>query len=113
MTDKTRYVSPNGYSDDYGPNVSKILCQGSRVVKSKIPARVRAELRLAVKEGVLGHLPKNGLKPEVFFHPAHKGSAKEAQVREANYAISCISTVIAVIPVEERIEAALSKLVGE
>lgn len=90
-----RYVSPHGYSDDYGPNVSKILCQGSRVIVGRIPAQVRAELRLAVKDRVLGHLPKDGLKPEVFFHPAHKGSAKEVQVRHAKYAVDCIRSVVA------------------
>ncbi len=106
----TRYVSPNGYSDDYGPNVSKILAQGSRTIVGRIPSQVRAELRLAVKDGVLGHLPKDGLKPEVFFHPAHKGSAKEIQAREATYAIGCIATVVHTPTVAERVDAALASL---
>lgn len=92
---KTRYVSPNGYSDDYGPNVSKILADGTRSITSRVPARVRAELRLAVKDGVLGHLPKDGLKPEIFFHPDRKNSAIERQKREALYSASCIATVVA------------------
>lgn len=90
-----REVSPNGYSDAYGPNVANILAHGSRVITSRIPAQVRAELRLAVKDRVLGHLPKDGLKPEVFFHPAHKGSAKELQVRHATADIEAIRKIIA------------------
>lgn len=39
----------------------------------------------AVKEGLLGRLPKSGLKPEVFFHPDHKNGAKDAQKREEEY----------------------------
>lgn len=107
---ETRYVSPNGYTDDYGPNVSQILAHGSRTVRGPVPSRVRAELREAVKAGVLGRLPKDGLKPEVFFHPAHKGSAQEVQAREALYAVNCIGTVMAVIPVEERVDAAIASL---
>lgn len=90
-----RYVSPNGYSDDYGPNVAKILAQGTRVIRGRVPAQVRAELREAVRDRVLGRLPKDGLKPEVFFHPDRKNSAKEIQAREAAYAVDCIRSVIA------------------
>lgn len=88
-------VSPNGYTDDFGPNVANILKHGSRVVTSKVPARVRADLRAAVKAGVLGHLPKDGLKPEIFFHPHHRNSAVEVRVRHAEYAVKCIASVVA------------------
>ena len=60
------------YTAEFGPNVEQILAQATRVVRVKIPASVRAELRAAVKAGVLGHLKKDGLKPEIFFHPDHK-----------------------------------------
>ena len=88
-------ISPNGYTDDFGPNVSRILAQGTLVVKGRIPAQVRKELRAAVKAKVLGRLAKDGLKPEIFFHPAHKNGAVERQKREAEYAISCIARVMA------------------
>jgi hypothetical protein len=95
MISKTaREVSPNGYSDAYGPNVANILAHGSRTIRGPIPARVRADLRAAVKDGVLGHMPKDGLKPEIFFHPAHRGSAMEVRAREALYAVDCIRKVI-------------------
>lgn len=83
------------YTDAYGPNVEQILIQATRVVTGKIPAQVRKELMTAVKARVLGRLPKDGLKPEIFFHPDHKHGAVERQKREAEYAVKCIATVMA------------------
>lgn len=88
-------ISPHGYTDDFGPNVSAILVGGTRVIRCRVPAQVRKELNAAVKAGVLGRLPKNGLKPEIFFHPDHKNGAVDRQKREASYSIQCISSVIA------------------
>jgi hypothetical protein len=82
------------YTAEYGPNVEQILARGSRVVTSRIPAGVRAELRAAVKAKVLGHLPKDGLKPEIFYHPDHKHGAIERQKVEARYAVDCIRGVV-------------------
>lgn len=83
------------YTSEFGPNVEKILCGATRVVRGRIPAQVRKELSAAVKAGVLGRLPKKGLMPEVFFHPDHKHGAKDLQQREAAYSVSCIASVIA------------------
>lgn len=90
---EAKTVSSGGYTDDYGPNVASILKQGTRVT-GRMPAQVRAELRAAVKAGVLGHLKRDGLKPEVFFHPDHKNGAIERQKREAEYSIQCIAKVM-------------------
>jgi len=99
-------VSPNGYTDDFGPNVANILMHGSRKIVGRVPAQVRSELRAAVKAGVLGHLRKDGLLPEMFFHPAHKNSAIEVRQRQAAYAIGCIASVMASpAQVREGIEA--------
>jgi len=97
MTDEaaTKYVSPNGYSDAYGPNVANILAHGSRTITSRIPAQVRRELAEAVRDGVLGHMKKDGLKPEIFFHPRHRASAVEVREREVAYAIACVAKVCA------------------
>lgn len=78
-----------------GPNAMQIRKQATRVINGRIPAQVRKELRDAVKMGALGHLKKDGLKPEIFYHPDHKHGAIERQKREAEYAISCIATVLA------------------
>lgn len=88
-------ISPNGYTDDFGPNVANILAQATRVIHGRVPAQVREQLRAAVKAGVLGHLKKDGLKPEIFFHPAHKNGAIERQKREAEYSVNCIRGVLA------------------
>lgn len=87
-------VSPNGYTDDFGPNVAQILAQGSRLIHGKVPVQVRAQLRAAVKAGVLGHFKKDGLRPEAFYHPYHRASAAECRDREARYAIDCIRKVV-------------------
>lgn len=78
-----------------GPNVEQIRASATRVVRGRIPREVRKELMAAVKAGLLGRLPKDGLKPEIFFHPDHKHGAIERQEREAAYAISCIAKVLA------------------
>lgn len=82
------------YTDDFGPNVQRILIAATHVVRGSIPAQVRAELRAAVKAGALGRLPKDGLRPEVFFHPDHKRGAIERQAKEAEYAIQGIKTAL-------------------
>jgi hypothetical protein len=97
MSDKqaaTPYVSPNGYTSDFGPNVENILVRGMRVINGKIPTQVRKELAAAVKAGVLGRIKKDGLKPEIYFHPAHKHGAMDRQKREAEYAKGCIAKVM-------------------
>lgn len=83
------------YTDAFGPNVQNILCQGSRVIHGRIPAQVRKELSAAVKAGALGHLKKDGLKPEIFFHPDHLHGARDRQQREAAYSVQCIASVVA------------------
>lgn len=87
-------ISPNGYTDDFGPNVANILSHGSRKIVGRVPAQVRKDLRAAVKAGVLGHMPKDGLKPEIFYHPQHRASAVAIRERDAAYSVSCIAKVV-------------------
>lgn len=49
-------------------NVQLVRQERFRVV-NRLPAAVRKALNAAVKSGQLGHLPKDGVKPEVYFHP--------------------------------------------
>lgn len=79
----------------FGRNAEQIRCQASRVIRGRMPAEVRRELMDAVAKGFLGRLKKDGLKPEVFFHPDHKNGAIERQRREAEYAVSCVAQVMA------------------
>lgn len=99
--------------ETYGPNVTNILVHATRVIRGRVPAQVRAELRRAVKDKVLGHLKKDGLKPEIFFDPNHLHGAVELQKREAEYAVKCIATVMHVKPAEVRVAEALASLKSE
>lgn len=108
VMDAPKHVSPNGYTDDYGPNVANILCGRSKVIRSRMPQQVRRELMAAVKAGVLGRLPKDGLKPEVFFHPSGRNEAHARQRAEHDYARELIAGVMYVKPVEERVAEALA-----
>lgn len=87
-------ISPHGYTADYGPNVERILADGTRVIAGKVPAQVRKELATAVKDGVLGRLKKDGLKPEVYYNPNNRNSALWTQQRHAEYAVGCIAKVV-------------------
>lgn len=98
------------YTAEFGPNVEQILCQGTRIICGRVPAQVRKQLSAAVKAGALGRLPKDGLKPEVYFHPDHRHGAIERQQREAAYSIGCIANVIAVKPVDQRVAEAIASL---
>lgn len=79
---------------DIGPNVDLIRAQATRVINSRMPLQVRRELMAAVKAGHLGRLPKDGLKPEIFFHPDHLHGARDRQKQEALYAVECIAKVM-------------------
>lgn len=78
----------------FGPNVELIRKHGSRVIRGTVPVQVRRELMAAVKDGELGRLKKDGLKPEVFYYTDNKTSALEIQKREALYAAQCIAGVV-------------------
>lgn len=58
-------------------NVEMVRCAGVRLVTSSAPRDVRRALNAAVKEGRLGHLKKDGHKPEAYFHPNSIYRAKE------------------------------------
>jgi hypothetical protein len=56
-------------------NVEYVRIDKVRLVMRSLPASVRKALNEGVKAGKLGHLKKDGLKPEAYFHPLHKGTA--------------------------------------
>jgi hypothetical protein len=49
-------------------NVLAVQIAGVRIITNKIPAQVRKALNAAVKNGELGHLKAEGLRPEAYFH---------------------------------------------
>jgi hypothetical protein len=74
-------------------NVALVRMEGVRLVKARMPREIRAALMAGVKDGRLGRLPKNGRKPEAFFHPNSIWNAKEARQKEEN---ACIRALLAV-----------------
>lgn len=62
-------------------NVLIVQMMGVRVV-TKIPADIRKSLNAAVKAGELGHIKKEGLKPEVYHHKNARAKALEIRERE-------------------------------
>ena len=80
-----------GMYDACGPNVANIIAEGSRVIRGRVPQQVRKELALAVKLGQLSHERRNGLLPEIYYHPNNKVSAMEIRRREMEYGIACIA----------------------
>ena len=64
-------------------NVLMVQIEGVRIVSGRIPKEVRAALNEAVKSGELGHLKKEGLKPEAYFHKNARANALEERNRIA------------------------------
>lgn len=64
-------------------NVQFVLRERFRVVH-KLPSSVRKALNAAVKAGVLGHMKKDGVKPEVYYHPTFKYMAIEERNKHVN-----------------------------
>lgn len=79
-------------SDPYR-NVEQIRASGMRVVRGTVPASVRKELADAVRAGWLGRIRKNGLAPEIYFHPDHVNGAIERHKKEFEYGAQLIAQV--------------------
>ena len=65
-------------------NVRVVQMCGLRVVLNKLPAQVRKALNAAVKVGELGHIKKDGLKPEIYHHKNGRANAITEQNRIAS-----------------------------
>lgn len=64
-------------------NVEVIRMVGVREIAGRVPREIRNALNAAVKAGRLGHLKKDELMPEVFFHPNSRARAIELRNRRA------------------------------
>ena len=64
-------------------NVMIVQMVGVQVVSGKLPSSVRKALNEAVKRGELGHVKKDGLKPEVYHHRNARANALDTQCRIA------------------------------
>lgn len=62
-------------------NVEIVCMMGVRVITNSLDRSVRSALNKAVKSGKLGHIKKDGLKPEVYFHANGRSNAIEERDR--------------------------------
>jgi len=74
-------------------NVQMVRDQRYRMVINSIPAAVRKVLNAAVKRGELGHMKKDGHKPECYFHPTFKYLAVAERNRREREVIQLRGTV--------------------
>ena len=77
------------------PNVEVVRMMGTRIVNGSIPREVRSELMAGVKADRLGRLKKDGLMPEVFFHPNSRYLAVDIQRKSALEGVRAIASVVA------------------
>ena len=71
-------------------NVEKVKIARVQMVINKLPAAVRKALNSAVRSGELGHLKKDGHKPETYYHKSFEHLAIGARnTRERSIKNSC------------------------
>ena len=75
-------------------NVKMVQMEGVRLVIGRIPADVRKALNAAVKAGELGHIKKEGLKPEAYHHKNAQARAREARNRAAAESANSIKKIV-------------------
>ena len=74
-------------------NVKMVRDQRFRMVVNSLPAEVRKALNAAVKRGELGHMKKDGHKPECYFHPTFEYLAVAERKRREREVIQLRGTV--------------------
>ena len=74
-------------------NIELIRNNGVRLINGKIPMQTRRALNSAVKDNRLGHLKRDGLMPEAYFHPNSRAIAREMRRKEAIEGIEAIAKV--------------------
>jgi hypothetical protein len=75
-------------------NVYIVQLMGARLVVGKIPASVRKALNAAVKAGEIGHIKKDGLKPEAYHHKNGRARALDLIDRHFYQSVEGIKKVV-------------------
>lgn len=73
--------------------VEVVRMTGVKIVRGSLTRDMRNALNAGVKAGKLGRLPKDGLRPEAYFHPNSKWRAMEERDRLARASETAIHTV--------------------
>lgn len=74
-------------------NVQMILVQRFRLIQGSMPASVRKSLNAAVTRGELGHMKREGKKPECYYHPTFDYLARAERSRVEQESIRAIAKV--------------------
>lgn len=73
-------------------NVQMVRNERVRVVVNSLPTNLRKALNSAVRAGELGHIKKDGHKPECYFHPTFEYLAKAERARREREVIRLSGT---------------------
>ena len=80
-------------------NVEMVRTERVRLITSRVPADVRKALNAAVKSGYLGHVKKDGDKPEAYYHPTFEylvaGERNDYERRKNAAIVRAMSAVVA------------------
>lgn len=76
-------------------NIEVVRMMGVRIVQSGLTRDTRAALNAGVKTGRLGHLKKDGTKPEAYFHPNSLWVAMDKRCEIENHARRAMLSVCA------------------
>jgi bifunctional pyridoxal-dependent enzyme with beta-cystathionase and maltose regulon repressor activities len=75
-------------------NVEKVRAMRVQLVTSRIPAQVRKALNEAVKRGELGHMKKDGRKPEAYYHPTFDYLARQERNEHERQVLNAVAGVL-------------------
>ena len=75
-------------------NIEIVRMMGVRLITSRVPRDCRKALNVGVKMGKLGHLKKDSLKPEAYFHHNSKANAIAARNKKAMQSIEAIRGIV-------------------
>jgi hypothetical protein len=76
-------------------NVKKVLMQRVQLVTCRIPAQVRKALNEAVKRGELGHVKKDGHKPEAYYNPTFQYLVAGERNKHEQDTLNAVASVMA------------------
>lgn len=74
-------------------NVERVRVKRVAVIQGRLIQSVRKALNAAVKRGELGHMKKDGQKPEVYYHPTFEYMAIAERNEIERAALRAIRTV--------------------
>ncbi len=76
-------------------NVEKVKMMRVQLVIGRLPAQVRKALNEAVKRGELGHVKKEGRKPEAYYHPTFEYIATQERNAYERETLKALAAVMA------------------